>query len=123
MSSEVSAAFRLSTIILHVPDVPALDRCRDRYRELRLPLSLESPGESYWFDTGPTLLGIHTGEDFSGNVTIYLNVPDVDDAYARLTDTLSFEAAPETKRNVGGRVAYLRDPVGNRVGPLTPTPP
>ena len=106
----------LSTIILHVPDVASLDKCRDWYLRLGLPVTSESPDESYWFDAGPTLLGIHVYDDPSGNVTLYLDVPDVDAAYGRLSAEFEFESAPETKHAWGGRVAYLRDPVGNRVG-------
>ncbi|MPZ48665.1 MAG: hypothetical protein GEU75_05020 [Dehalococcoidia bacterium] len=120
MTTDVQVALRLSTIILHVPDIAALDRCRDWYLKLGLPLSSELPGESYWFDTGPTLLGIHTGDEVSGNVTIYLDVPDADAAYESLRTALDFESAPETKPAWGGRVAYLRDPVGNRVGLVSP---
>jgi catechol 2,3-dioxygenase-like lactoylglutathione lyase family enzyme len=110
----------LSTVMLHTGNVEMLDRCRDWYRRLGLPLSHEVPGESYWFDAGPTLLGIHTGDEPVGGVTLYLEVPDVDEAYEHLKADFEFESAPETKHAFSARVAYLLDPVGNRVGLLTP---
>ena len=113
---------KLSTIILHTGGVEALERCRDWYLKLGLPLASETPGESYWFECGPTLLGVHTSDDkdVAGNATVYFDVPDADEAYVRLlAEGFQFSDPPATK-GWGGRVCYLKDPVGNTVGLVAP---
>ncbi len=108
---------KLTTIILQVGDVAMLDRCRDWYLTLGLSKSPpDSPGESYWFDTGSgTSIGIHVGEPVANPpaLTIGLEVEDIDADYARLTAAgFNFDAAPVTK-SWSGRVANLHDPVGH----------
>jgi catechol 2,3-dioxygenase-like lactoylglutathione lyase family enzyme len=110
---------KLNTIILSVGDVEMLDRCRDWYDALGFPRNPpDSPGESYWFDTGNgTQLGVHTGDDASGpkNMSLGFEVDDVDALYARLSAAgFVFEEPPTTKR-WGGRTANLRDPAGTSI--------
>jgi catechol 2,3-dioxygenase-like lactoylglutathione lyase family enzyme len=117
------AMMKIGTIILHVPDVAMLERCRDWYRDLGVTYDADSDndGESYWFETGGVSLGIHTGQE-TGWATLYFNVADVDERYAALRQAgFVFEAEPATK--FWGRVAYLRDPAGNTVGLVAPSPP
>jgi predicted enzyme related to lactoylglutathione lyase len=109
----------LNTIILPVAEAEALYRCKDWYLRLGLTHAPpDNPDESVWFEIGDGLsLGIHTSDSPpSTGVTVYFSVLDVDEAYARLTaEGFVFEAAPADK-GWGGRVAYIKDPVGNTVG-------
>jgi predicted enzyme related to lactoylglutathione lyase len=117
-SAEVATSLKLSTVILHTGSVEALERCRGWYLKLGLPLASETPTESYWFDCGPTLLGVHTSDDVEvqGTATVYFDVADADEAYERLLgEGFEFSEPPSTK-SWGGRVCYLKDPVGNTVG-------
>jgi predicted enzyme related to lactoylglutathione lyase/DNA-binding CsgD family transcriptional regulator len=123
MTAEARQAFELSTIILHVGSVEMLQRCKEWYLGLGLKHSPpDNPNESVWFDTGQVLLGIHTSDepDSGSSVTVYFNVPDVNETYKQLTGSgYVFDGPPETK-GWGGRVAYLKDPGGNSVGLMTP---
>jgi catechol 2,3-dioxygenase-like lactoylglutathione lyase family enzyme len=113
---------QLSTIILHVPDVEALDRCRDWYTRLGLQPSGDTPGESTWFETGRgTQLGIHTDTLVKepASLTLYLEVSDVDATYERLRgDGFAFGEGPVDKP-WGGRVVALKDPAGYDVQLVT----
>ena len=110
---------RLSVIVLSVGDVAMLDRCRDWYLKLGLPKSPpDTPGESYWFDTGHnTSIGVHTGEPVTNPEAVYLGleVDDVEETYARLrADGFVFDGVPEDK-SWGGRAVSLHDPVGHTI--------
>jgi catechol 2,3-dioxygenase-like lactoylglutathione lyase family enzyme len=117
---------RINTVILHVANIATLNRCRDWYRALGLPPGApDVPDESYWFDVGRDVsLGVHIDGRSSftaGSATIYLEVPDTDEAYERLkSEGFNFQGEPESQ--FWGRVAYLLDPAGNRVGLVTPSP-
>ena len=115
-------ALKLGTVVIEVPDVETLDACRAWYQALGLPkMDLAQPGESYWFDLGnDVLLGIHTGaKSPPTGFTIYLNVPNVDEAYDRLRRRgFEFNLEPETK--FWGRSAPLKDPAGASVILVSP---
>jgi catechol 2,3-dioxygenase-like lactoylglutathione lyase family enzyme len=118
MSEAVRTQMKLSAVIFEVPDVETLDACRDWYVRLGLEKApFDSPGESYWFDLGAGLFGIHTGGTAHG-CSLWLDVPDVDDAYARLsTAGFAFDAPPSNEPY--GRVARLTDPAGSAVRLIT----
>ena len=123
-TTQVQAQIKLNAVIIQVPDVQALDTCRDWYIRLGLtPQPWDQPGESYWFDLGNEVpLGIHTGSTGLANgFEIYLSVVDIDETHASLTKAgFEFETAPETK--FWGRSASLRDPAGSKVVLVSPPP-
>ena len=119
-----SQGLKLGTLVIEVPDVETLDKCTAWYQELGLPRmpNLDQPGESYWFDVGnDVLLGIHIGAvSPPTGFTLYLNVSNVDELYARLsTRGSAFESEPETK--FWGRSARLKDPAGTAVRLVSPS--
>ena len=112
---------QLSTVILHVSDNAALDACRDWYTNLGLTPSSYTPDESAFFDTGDgTSLGIHIEDDAGPGATVYLRVVDVDKEYDRLL-AASIDAEDSPADRFWGRVLYLRDPAGHRIGLVAPT--
>jgi predicted enzyme related to lactoylglutathione lyase len=118
MTAEISL-MTLNTLILPVADVEMLYRCKEWYLRLGLKHAPpDNPNESVWFDIGNGLsLGIHTSDSPpSTGVTVYFNVPDVDGAFSRLSEAGFIFDTPPTDKSWGGRVAYLKDPVGNSVG-------
>ena len=112
---------QLSTVVLHVADQAALEACRDWYRRLGLDETGYLAGESVWFATGNgTSLGIHIESVFApGAAIVMLSVEDVDREYDRLlAASIDAEEAPQNR--FWGRVLYLCDPAGNRIGLVTP---
>jgi predicted enzyme related to lactoylglutathione lyase len=114
MPEAVRTEMKLSAVIFEVPDIATLDACRDWYIRLGLDKApFDTPGESYWFFLGEGLLGIHTGSRAEG-CSLWLDVPDVDESYARLSAAgFTFEAPPSDEPY--GRVARLKDPAGSAV--------
>jgi predicted enzyme related to lactoylglutathione lyase len=114
-----TGALTLNTIILPVADAESLYRLKDWYMRLGLKHAPpDSPDESVWFEVGGGVtFGIHTSDaPAPTSISIYFNIADVDEAYARLAGHgFNFDAAPADKP-WGGRVAYLKDPCGNSVG-------
>jgi uncharacterized glyoxalase superfamily protein PhnB len=112
---------QLSTVVLHVGNGEVLEACRSWYARLGLNETDYLEDESAFFDSGEgTRLGIHIEDGAApGAATVYLTVRDVDTQYERLlAASIDAEAAPEDQ--FWGRVLYLRDPAGNRIGLVTP---
>jgi catechol 2,3-dioxygenase-like lactoylglutathione lyase family enzyme len=119
MSETVRTAMKLSAVIFEVPNVATLDACRDWYVRLGLEKTeFDSPGESYWFYLGSDgLLGVHIGGEARG-CSLWLEVPDADESYARLSAAgFKFEGRPSDEPY--GRVARLSDPAGSAVRLIT----
>jgi uncharacterized glyoxalase superfamily protein PhnB len=112
---------QLSTVMLHVADSAALEACREWYARLGLMQSDYVPDESAFFDAGAgTLIGIHIEEDASpGAATVYLTVTNADGEYERLMQ-VGIDPATAPEDRFWGRVFYLRDPAGHRIGIVQP---
>lgn len=111
---------QLDGVMLYVPDVPLLNKCRDWYLGLGLPRNDERSGHSIFFGVGTDVfLSIHIAEDAQrGNqgkaAAVYLGVADVDAAYRELVAKgYVFKTAPRDRP--WGREAGMVDPMENEV--------
>ena len=111
---------RLSHLFVHVRD---LAESRRFYVDLLgLELLMEEPGYIRIGGGDGFHMGIEEVPDAVGSrgVEIVVAVPDVDEAYRRLTDAgVAFEAAP-ADQPWGARHAWLRDPSGYRLSIYSP---